>query len=334
MAFPNSPNLNDPWTEAGIDYKFDGIRWVLASSGSGLTIQERRIFNGMLAWAQSSGRLVPPTLFAFNGRSAILPGRAVSYLVTANGDQADNFTVTIDWQDGSPPQVIEARINGGWNPDLDPDQTQNGYFEVAHTLPVNHPLGEWQPSILLTNEWGDTGPIVANFQVMKEVSDYTFTYSSLLPGLAAPTKASMSDNDQTTTVFATQSWADGGKPWVMIDFGEVIVPDWITFRRSKAIPGTAYTTESPEYWMRQRTMEFGVDDGEGGITWTADDNFEASSSWQVRNNDIKSVQALTPCRYIRFGMASNFSLENHGTFGISFGDISFGHDDRSNESVV
>ncbi|MNU19728.1 hypothetical protein D3C71_79610 [compost metagenome] len=340
MTFPVNPAINDPWTEGGVDYTFDGVRWRpdALGVGSGLTPQQQKIFNGLTLFAQASDYLVPPSNIEFTPKAAygspgaIVRGAESEYQLMVSGRNNDNFSLEINWGHGEPVETIVLRLGGADFPNAHVE-VNGSFIYIKHTHPAEAALGEFNVGVKAINDWGDTGPFDFPIWMSEQATDWTFTYSSLLAGVAAPTKASMSDGDSTTTVFATARRADdpSGNPSLTVDFGEVVNPHWITIRRAKGTHGGIDLESGTNYRMSQRWLERGVDDGEGGITWTRDSAFEGVS-WNIVNDDSWSFQMKQDqgdhgeCRYLRLRTDPDWNQPvNHDGIGIAIGDISFGH---------
>lgn len=154
MAFPTNPAPVQGQThnEAGINYIYDGVRWLLPAGG-GLTEQQVRILNGLVLFARAYGYLQPPSGVVINPQSfPVYFGVPVGYLINADsGVMEDAVTYEFDWQDGSPIEVVQVDTPLPPDPTTPPD----GHM----TVPVTHTFASSVVSphtvkIRVTNNWG------------------------------------------------------------------------------------------------------------------------------------------------------------------------------------
>ncbi len=218
MAFPTTPALDALWTEGGIDYKFDGVRWrpLTLSAGGGLTVQQQKIISALFTLANRDGELLPPVMSFFtNPTVAVLGAKCEWYFEASLGlIDGEDVTAEFDWGGGEPYQVVTYTAG----------DREDG-LKVSHTFaaPPADPV-----RVRLTNAWGVSDWVEWPAVFSNPVETWTVTAAPALDGGPQPTRESLAVGNVSDPVYYSAIDETYLGPTMVFDFGAPVAINQIS----------------------------------------------------------------------------------------------------------
>ena len=305
MAFP-TPALTDTlWTEAGLDYKFDGTRWrpLTLGAGGGLTEQQQKIISALFTLANRDGELLPPSPEAFLTTAAVVSGRSGEWWIAGTDDprEYESLTFEIDGGEGEAYQRVVFAY--------DPDRV---FMSVSHTFnsPPTNPV-----RARVQNDWGISDWVEWPAVFSNPVETWTVTAAPALDGGAQPTRESLSIESISDSVYYSALSEDTDDPnykALVFDFGapvainrvhiagvgSVTVTDGVVdLTRCEDL--TAYYSLDGVEWEGRLLERLGP---YGSANWNDYDRYDEWARNPVMNDTLFEIAVKIPAvRYIRIG---------------------------------
>lgn len=218
MAFPTTPAPDALWTEGGVDYKFDGVRWrpLTLSAGGGLTVQQQKIISALFTLANRDGELLPPVMSFFtNPTVAVLGAKCEWYFEASLGlFDGEVATAEFDWGGGEPYQVVTYTAG-----DLE------GGLKVSHTFatPPADPV-----RVRLTNAWGVSDWEEWPAAFVPPVETWSVAAGSVLNDGSQPTQESLAIGNVSDPVYYSAIKVNETDLMLTFDFGAQVAINQIS----------------------------------------------------------------------------------------------------------